>query len=460
MVEMDTIAAIATPSGNAGIGIIRISGKDSVACADQIIRSKSGRTLNLAEQKSHTVHYGFLFDGEECIDEVLVTILLAPRSYTAENTVEISCHGGMYVLKKALEAVLKTGIRLAKPGEFTKRAFMNGRIDLTEAESVMKLISSQNEFSRNNSIRQLKGSLYERVCGMRKTILHETAFIEAALDDPEHYKLDGYTNILKKRISDLYDQINDLIESSKGAQYLLSGIKTVILGKPNAGKSTLLNLFAGYEKAIVTSEEGTTRDFVEEKISIGEIILRLIDTAGIRHSDNEAEKIGVSRSKKLAKEADLILLVLDSSRLLDETDKELLSFIHDKRSIILLNKSDLTPMIHEKDLHPMINAPVIPVSALKGEGKQEICDQIMEFFLQNQLYDGEDIYITNIRQMECFQDTKKHLQFVMDGIRNGDSEDVLTIGLMDAYRALGNVIGESLDDDLADCIFSEFCMGK
>ena len=461
MKESDTIAAIATPSGHAGIGVIRISGSKAFETADRIIRSGSGNSLNLNNQKSHTIHYGFVYDNEDCIDEVLVSLFRAPRSYTMEDTVEISCHGGMYILDRILQTILSHDVRLAEPGEFTKRAFLNGRIDLTKAESVMDLISSKNEFARKNSLRHLKGSLYELICKMRESLIHEVAYIEAALDDPEHYDLSDHNDILKEKISGLLGDIDRLIKDSENAGYYQNGIRVVIVGKPNAGKSSLLNLLVGFEKAIVTGEEGTTRDAVEETVSVDGIVLRLIDTAGIRNSENEAEQIGILRSKKYIDQADLILYVADSSRMLDENDYEIISLIKDHQTIILLNKSDLIPVTTGKDFtRKCKNVPVITVSALNGNGIDLLLDQIRKMFYQNKISDNSNVFVTNIRQLNYFKKARESLFLAMRGIDQNMTEDVLTIDLMDAYERLGSVIGESLEDDLADRIFSEFCMGK
>ncbi len=456
----DTIAAIATPPGNAGIGIIRISGDQAIPIAEKVFRTASGKTQELSKKESHTVHYGYIYDDKSCIDEVLVSIFRAPKSYTTENTVEISCHGGMFVLKQVLKLILKNGARLADPGEFTKRAFLNGRIDLTKAESVMDLISSENEFSLQNSVQHLKGSLYEKVCNIRESLIHECAYIEAALDDPEHYDLAGYTEIIKQKLNEIFHELDQIIKDSGQAYVLTSGIRTVIVGKPNAGKSSVLNRLSGYEKAIVTGEAGTTRDAVEETISLNGLILRLIDTAGIRESENEAEKIGITRSKAYIDQADLILYIIDSSEALNENDQEIISLIRDKKTLILFNKTDLTPVISENEIQKMISAPIIPVSALTGSGIPEVRGKILEMFDTLQLTEHESLLITNERQMSCFQKARESVQTVLSGIEKKDTEDVLTIGIMDAYTSLGSVIGESLEDDLADRIFSEFCMGK
>ncbi|MCR4789113.1 MAG: tRNA uridine-5-carboxymethylaminomethyl(34) synthesis GTPase MnmE [Lachnospiraceae bacterium] len=458
MDKTDTIAAIATPTGNSGIGIIRISGKDSILIADKIIRSKGGKKTDLIDKPSHTISYGFVFDEDKCIDEVLVSVFRAPKSYTAEDCVEINCHGGMYILKMVLEVLIKNGARLAEPGEFTKRAFINGRIDLTQSEAVMDMIASENEFSRSNSLNQLKGSVKEMIVSLREELLHECAFIEAALDDPEHYSLEGYSQSLALKIGSMTEKADRLIRSSKDAMYLKEGIKVIIAGKPNVGKSSLLNMLLGYDRAIVTKEEGTTRDVIEEKISFDGIVLNLIDTAGIRNSENEAEKIGIERTWENLNRADLILLVLDSSEDMNEYDRKILDFIKDRKALILLNKNDLETKI--EDIRKISDHDLISISAKNNEGMDMLKLKIKEMFYDDKLSDNDQIYLTNIRQLNSFIKARESLGLVKEAVDNHMSEDFFTVDLMDAYDELGKIIGESTDDALADKIFEEFCMGK
>ena len=460
MGETDTIAAIATAVGNSGIGIIRISGSESIKIADKVVGTKDGRSLKLCEKDSHTISYGFIFDEDTCIDEVLVFLYKAPRSYTAEDCVEISCHGGMYVLNRALNVVTKNGARLAEPGEFTKRAFMNGRIDLTQSEAVMDIISSENEFSRNNSINQIRGGVKDMIISLREKLLHECAYIEAALDDPEHYDLDGYVDELKIKIEEMIKDADELIKSSEDVRFLKDGIRVVIVGRPNVGKSSLLNMLLGYERAIVTKEEGTTRDLIEERISFDGITLNLIDTAGIRDSDNEAEKIGVKRAKEFADKADLILFCLDSSEKMNDNDREIMSLIKGRTAIIILNKSDLNQELFVDDIRKYSDDPVIMISAKNNRGISEIKDEIRKLFYNDKISDNNQIYLTNQRQLNSFIKARKSLELVKNSIEAGMGEDVLTVDLMDAYDELGKIIGESTDDDLADKIFEDFCMGK
>ena len=460
MYYTDTIAAIATAAGNSGIGIIRISGSDSIIIADKIIKSKTGRSIGLCDKDSHTISYGFVFDENVCIDEVLVFLYRAPKSYTAEDSVEISCHGGMYVLKRVLDTVIKNGARPAEPGEFTKRAFENGRIDLTQSEAVMDMISSENEFSRKNSIEQLRGSVKDMIISLRGKILSECAYIEAALDDPEHYDLDGYTSVLDKKITDMIKDADELIDSSKNARYLKEGINAAIIGRPNAGKSSLLNMLLGYERAIVTKEEGTTRDLIEEKISLDGIVLNLTDTAGIRSSDNEAERIGIKKARDIAKTSDLILAVLDGSEKLNENDIEILSSVSRERSLILINKNDIDNKITAENIKKYSEADIISISSKTGDGFNELKDKIKEMFYTDKISDNKQIYLTNLRQLNSFINARDSLLLVKNAIENKMTEDVFTVDLMDAYEELGRIIGESTDDALADKIFKDFCMGK
>lgn len=457
----DTIAAIATPLGNAGIGIIRISGEDAIKIADKVIRSRSGKSLDLFSVLTHTVHYGYVMDEEEVIDEVLCTVLKAPRSYTAEDTVEISCHGGMFVLNRVLSIIISHGARPAREGEFTERAFLNGRIDLSQAESVMDIISSENEFSRKNSLSQLRGSVYEKITELREKILHESAFIEAALDDPEHYEINSdHKEQLKTVISGIREELNNILKDAENIRFLRNGINTVIIGKPNAGKSSLLNLFAGYDKAIVTSVPGTTRDAVEEKISLDGLILNIIDTAGIRESSDEVEKIGIKKAKEYMDRADLIIYLVDSSTAIDEDDKKIMKEIRGKTYITVLNKTDLKNKTDTDFIKKETGQDIIEVSVKENTGIDKLTEKIRSLFIKGDLLDSNRLFVTNKRQLSLLQKASDSLSFVYDSINNGLSEDLYTVDMMDAYASLGSIIGEDISDDLADRIFSEFCMGK
>ena len=458
----DTIAAIATPAGNSGIGIIRISGDNAIETADKVIRSRSGKSLDLFSVNSHTVHYGYVYDDEkkEVLDEVLCTVYRKPKSYTSEDIVEINCHGGMFVLNRVLSLILSKGIRLAEPGEFTRRAFLNGRIDLSQAESVMDLISSENEFSRSNSLSQLRGSIRETVIEIREIIIHETAFIEAALDDPEHYDIDDdHKKKLKEKINDILLSLSDILKNSDNVRYLKNGINTVIAGKPNVGKSSLLNLFAGYDRAIVTNVPGTTRDIIKERVSVDELVLNIIDTAGIHESDDEVENIGIIKAEGEIEKSDLVLFMTDASDNLDEEDLDILKKLGNKTCIAILNKTDIGIVLNEQMIKEISDVPIIQMSVKDKKGIKELKDKIKELFIKDEIRNDE-IYITNKRQEELFRKAYNSLMMVNNSIDDNMSEDVYTVDLMDAFYFLGEIIGEDISDDLADRIFSEFCMGK
>ena len=455
----ETIAAISTAVSSSGIGIVRISGDQAFEIADRVYQSPKGKK-KLSEQPSHTVHYGYICDGEEVLDEVLVVLMRAPRSFTAEDTVEIDCHGGVYAIQRVLEAVIKNGAAPAEPGEFTKRAFLNGRMDLSQAEAVMDVIEAKNEYALKSSVGQLRGSIGQRIKDLRAKIIYHIAYIESALDDPEHISLDGYPQELEKENEAWIEVIEKLIRSANDGRIMTEGIKTVILGKPNAGKSSLLNKLCGTEKAIVTDIAGTTRDVLEQSINLHGITLNLMDTAGIRDTEDVVEQIGVQRAKKYAKEADLILYVIDASRPLDENDAEILHLIKGKRAIILLNKSDLDMQVKKDQEELPEEFPVIEISAKNVEGIGELEDTLKEMFFQGELTFNDEIYITNVRQKTALQDAYAALERVNDSIAADMPEDFYSIDLMDAYEALGNITGETIGEDLVNEIFSKFCMGK
>lgn len=455
--DTDTIAAIATAMSSAGIGIVRISGDDAVAVADRIFRAKNKKTLRQAD--SHTVHYGYITDGDTVIDEVLVMLMRAPNSYTREDTVEIDCHGGVLVMRRVLETVFKYGARPAEPGEFTKRAFLNGRIDLTQAESVIDLINSKNEFAMKSSVSQLRGSVRDKIKSLREKILHETAFIESALDDPEHYSLDGYAEKLEQTVEGLKSEIGRLLETADDGKILKEGIHTVIVGKPNVGKSSILNVLAGSERAIVTDVAGTTRDVLEEQINLGGVSLNMIDTAGIHETNDIVEKIGVEKAKKYLEEADLVLYVVDASVPLTVEDDKIREMITEKKCIVLLNKSDLTVQVTPESFQYM-GAEVLSVSATEGEGIQDLAHAIREMFFHGDVSYNDEVIITNLRHKNALAEALGSLELVSDSIRSGMPEDFYSVDLLNAYESLGLIIGEAIADDLADEIFAKFCMGK
>jgi len=462
--KTETIAAIATAMSNSGIGIIRISGETAIDIADKIYHSKN-KKKKLSQVKSHTIHYGFLYDGDEMIDEVMVAVMKSPNSYTTEDTVEINCHGGILIMNRILEVVLKNGARLAEPGEFTKRAFLNGRIDLSKAEAVMDVIQSKNEFALKSSMNQLNGAVFEKIKKLREEIIYEIAFIESALDDPEHISTEGYTEKLSVKIEDLSERISRLIASSDNGKMLKEGINTVIVGKPNVGKSSLLNLLVGEEKAIVTNIAGTTRDVLEETIKLHGISLNIIDTAGIHSTEDVVEKIGVEKAKKYAADADLVVYVVDSSVDLDDSDEEIIHLIKDKNTIILLNKTDLHSVVTEEYLCKRLNDKhgnykIIKTSTKENIGIDLFENTIKDMFFHEKLKFNDEVFITNMRHKEALQDAYDSLLMVKKSLEDDMPEDFYSIDLMNAYASLGMIIGEEVGEDLVNEIFSKFCMGK
>ena len=455
----DTICAIATAMSSSGIGIIRISGSEAIAIADKIYHSPN-KDKKLQSYESHTIHYGYIYDGDQKIDEVMVLLMKAPHSYTAEDSVEIDCHGGVFVMQKILETVVKAGARLAEPGEFTKRAFLNGRIDLSQAESVMDIIDSQNQFALKSSMDQLSGKLSESIRLYRENILHEMAFIESALDDPEHFSLDDYPDELSKKMQDVIRGLQELLATADNGRILKEGIQTVILGKPNVGKSSLLNALLGYERAIVTDIAGTTRDVLQEQIHLNGLTLNLMDTAGIRKTDDIVEKIGVNKAMKEADDADLIIYVIDSSGEMNQEDHDLLSYLKDKKAIVILNKTDLEQKIQIKDVEEITNLPVIAISAKENTGIDLLEKQVHHLFIAGEITYNDQVYVTNVRHKSLIAEAISSLNLVLKSIEDQMPEDFYSVDLMNAYKQLGLIIGESVEDDLVEEIFSKFCMGK
>ena len=454
-----TIAAIATGMTGAGIGIVRISGDNAIAVADKIFEAKSG--IKLSDAKTHTIHYGHIVSDGQVLDEVLVSVMKGPHSYTGEDTAEINCHGGLFVVKKVLDAVLTHGAELAQPGEFTKRAFLNGKIDLSKAEAVMDLIASNSDFALKNSLKSLGGNVSNEIKGLREKILYEIAFIESALDDPEHFDLTGYPDDLKVKIQDIVKRIDKLISNAGSGKILKDGVSTVIVGKPNAGKSSFLNLLLGEDKAIVTDTAGTTRDIIEESVRLDDIVLNIIDTAGIRDTDDEIEKIGVDKARKYAADADLVLYMVDSSIPLDENDDDIIEMLHDKKTIVLLNKTDLETVTSKDDLRNILgDVYIINISAKENLGIDEFKEVVKTIFYNGDLNYNEDVIITNVRQINELRECLSSLKLVINSIDDGMPEDFYSIDLQNAYVHLGYIIGEEISDDVADEIFSKFCMGK
>lgn len=455
----DTIAAISTSmASSGGISIIRISGDRAIEIADSIFQSKNN--IELAKADSHTIHYGKIVDHNETVDEVLLSVMRAPNTYTREDIVEINCHGGIFVTRKILNIVIEAGCRPAEAGEFTKRAFLNGRIDLSQAEAVIDVINAGNEYALKSSVNQLGGQLSEKIKEIREILLDNIAFIEAALDDPEHFDISENVDDLRKNVDNCVKKVQLLLKTFDNGRIIRDGINTVILGKTNAGKSSLLNVLAGKERAIVTEIEGTTRDILEERVNIGGITLNLIDTAGIRETDNYVESIGVKKAKQYAEDADLIIFVADASRPLDHNDYEIMEMIKNKKVLTLLNKSDMKAVTTKENIKSHLDCNIILISAKEETGIDTLENEIKDMFFDGKIQINEEIYITSIRHKNLLDEAYKSLLLVQSGFDAGVSEDFLTIDLMTAYEKLGAVIGEEIEDDLADRIFSKFCMGK
>ncbi|MBQ2473172.1 MULTISPECIES: tRNA uridine-5-carboxymethylaminomethyl(34) synthesis GTPase MnmE [Lachnospira] len=457
---VDTIAAISTSTmSSGGISIIRVSGSEAIDIVDSLFLSK--KNIKLKNVASHTVHYGNIVYEDKLIDEVLVIVMKAPNTYTREDIVEIDCHGGILVTKRILEIVLKSGARLAEPGEFTKRAFLNGRIDLSQAEAVIDIINAKNDLALKSSVKQLNGKLSEKIKGYREIILNNVAFIEAALDDPEHIDINDNVDKMTKDVDNLVDNVNKLLKTFENGRIIHDGISTVILGKTNAGKSSLLNVLARAERAIVTDIEGTTRDVLEESINLSGITLNLVDTAGIRKTDDIVENIGVQKAKKYAVDADLVIYVVDSTRDLDDNDFEIMSLIKDKKVLVLLNKIDLEMVVSKEDIMKHLpNARVVSISAKEEIGIDNLEDEIKEMFFSGNIQVNDEVYITSARHKQLLTEAVASLELVKQGIEAEVSEDFLTIDLMTAYEKLGLIVGEEVEDDLANRIFERFCMGK
>ena len=454
--EFDTITAISTPLGEGAIGIVRLSGTDAVAIANKVFKGK-----NLETVASHTINYGHIVENDETIDEVMVSVMRAPKTFTREDVVEINTHGGVAVTNEILQLLIRSGARMAEPGEFTKRAFLNGRVDLTQAEAVMDLIRAKTDKAMAVAVSQLDGSLKDLINNTRQEILNTLAQVEVNIDYPEYDDVEEVTtNLVREKTQEFQALLENLLATAKRGKILREGLSTAIIGRPNVGKSSLLNNLLREEKAIVTDIEGTTRDVIEEYVNIKGVPLKLIDTAGIRDTDDVVEKIGVKKAMEHANEADLIIYVVDSSVVLDDNDYDIINFIKDKKAIILLNKSDLASKVSADDIKKLVDKTVISVSAKESLGIDELSDTIKDMFFDGEVSFNDEIYITNIRHKKLLSDAKESLKLVMNSIDDDMPEDFYSIDLMSAYESLGLIIGESVEDDLMDEIFSKFCMGK
>lgn len=456
-----TIAAISTGLTPSGIIIVRMSGNEAIQIADRIYRGKN-KKKKLADQKTHTIHYGFIHDKETDIDEVLVSVMKAPYTYTGEDIIEINCHGGVLVARKVLELLIREGAVLAEPGEFTKRAFLNGKMDLSRAEAVIDVIDAKNNFALKAGVSNLKGTVEKKIRNIREVILDEVSFIEAALDDPEHYDLTGYTETLNEHLDPVEQELLYLIRQSENGSVLKEGIRTVIAGRPNAGKSSLLNLLSGYEKAIVTEIAGTTRDILEETVRLKDISLILMDTAGIRKTEDIVEKIGVDKAKEALSDADLILYLIDAKVGETEEDREVLDSLDKKKVIVLKNKTDLIDQDEKQDHEKETDTSLYQLnfSALTGEGLESLENKILQMFEKQEIVMNDEVIITNERQKACLIRAENALKLVREGIENGASEEFLTVDLMDIYSSLSQIIGEEVGEDVINRVFEKFCMGK
>ena len=465
MYKTDTICAVATGMGRSAIGIIRVSGPEAIQVCDGIFKGKK----KIKDMDSFTAAFGRIMDGDTILDEAVVLVMKAPHTYTTEDTVEIDLHGGMYVIKKVTELLLEKGVRPAEPGEFTKRAFLGGRIDMTEAEAVMDVINAESDMALSASVNQLTGLLRDEIRDLREKIIYNTAYIESAIDDPENYSLEGFDNELRDRVEEVIDRINVLLKTSDDGRIIKEGIRTAIVGRPNAGKSSILNLLLGENRAIVTDVEGTTRDTLEEYAEIDGIMLKLIDTAGIRDTDDTVEKIGVEKARSSIADADLVLFVVDGSEKINDNDREIMRLLGEKKVVLLINKSDKEKSLDDEEIirifqeeMPLNDKEIIavPISAKTGEGLNELKEKIKSLFFSEQIDYNNQVYITNARNKESLISARVSLEKVIESVDAGVGEDFYTIDLMSAYEALGEIIGEALEDDLADKIFKEFCMGK
>lgn len=467
--EEKTIVGIASAAGG-GIGIIRVSGSESMKIVDSIFHpGKFNNEENealidksyLQQQKSHTIHYGFIIDdNNEVVDEVMVSVMKAPATYTREDVVEINCHGGNYILQRVMQLLLEKGAYLAEPGEFTKRAFLNGRIDLSQAEAVMKMISSKNEFALQSAVKQLEGSVSKYIQQIREQILYEMGRIESALDDPEHYDLTGYSDELLDKTEQQIVSLQRLLDRFENGRMKSEGINTVIVGKPNAGKSSLMNILLDEDRAIVTDIAGTTRDALQESVRLGGLMLNLIDTAGIHNTEDTVEKIGVDRAKQYIEHADFILFVVDGSEEWSDEDEQILPLIAQKKGIILLNKADLKAKVSELFLKDKLSWDTIAFSNETKQGLQQLEQYITDKFERGDLQFNDQICLTSIRHKNAVMQAVNALHRVEQSIKDGMPEDFFTIDLMEAYQQLGLINGDTATEDLVNKIFEEFCMGK
>ena len=457
--EFDTIAAISTPPGEGAISIVRMSGEEAVSIAQKVFSGK-----DLTQAKSHTINYGHIVDPKthEEIDEVMVSLMLAPKTFTREDVVEINCHGGIAATNRILQLLLVNGARLAEPGEFTKRAFLHGRIDLTQAESVMDLIRAKTDRSMKIALNQLDGNLSHLIDSLRKDILDVLAQVEVNIDYPEYDDVEEMTTkLLKEKAIEIKQRIEQLLKTASQGKIMREGLATALVGRPNVGKSSLLNHLLHEDKAIVTDVAGTTRDVIEEYVNVSGVPLKLIDTAGIRETDDKVEKIGVERSKKAIEQSDLVLLVLNAAESLTKEDLELIRLTNDKKRIIILNKTDLEEKLDRKELAKISeNAPVYATSILKNEGVEALEEAISKLFFNGIENSQSTVMVTNARHIALLKKAQNSLDSVLEGISSGMPVDLVQIDMTEAWNLLGEITGESYEDELLDQLFSQFCLGK
>lgn len=454
----DTIAAISTAIGEAGIAIVRMSGDDSINIIDEIFKSASGKKMAGAENRKFL--YGHIVDGDKQIDEVLVVKMKGPHSYTAEDIVEIHCHGGVVSVKRILNLILSKGARLAEKGEFTKRGFLNGRIDLTQAEAVIDMIKAKTDLSFDMGLNQLSGALSEVLNKLKDELVSMQALIVANIDFPDEDIEDAAYNDLIERSNKILDKMDSLLENSKNSRLLRDGINTVILGKPNVGKSSLLNGLLKYDRAIVTDIAGTTRDIIEDYINLDGVLLKITDTAGIRETDDEVEKIGVNIAREKLKEADLVIAIFDISREFDKDDEEILNLIKDKKHITILNKDDLEQKISDKEIEKYFKDDYLRLSVMENESVKKIENLIIDLFFDGELQISSDSVLSNLRHINALKEAKNSLLEVNESLKQKVFLDLIEVDLENVIGHISEITGTITTEDILDRVFSDFCIGK
>ncbi|GFZ78412.1 tRNA modification GTPase MnmE [Compostibacillus humi] len=459
MMETDTITAISTPIGEGAIAIVRLSGPEAISIAATIFTGK-----NLHEVESHTIHYGKIIDpeSEEVADEVMVSVMRAPKTFTREDVVEINCHGGMVAVNRVLQIVLDQGARIAEPGEFTKRAFLNGRIDLSQAEAVMDLIRAKTDKAMNVALKQMDGRLSSLIQRLRQDLLETVAHVEVNIDYPEYDDVEEMSHeMMRKKTKEVHEEIQKLLSVAKQGKILREGLATAIIGRPNVGKSSLMNTLVQENKAIVTDIPGTTRDIIEEYVNVKGVPLRLVDTAGIRETEDIVEKIGVERSRKVLKESDLILLVLNYNEPLSDEDRNLFEAVKGLEYIVIVNKTDLEQKLNMDEVRELAGEkPVIATSLVREEGVEQLEEAIRNIFFAGEIESGDLTYVSNVRHIQLLKKAAKALEDAMEAIELGMPLDVIQIDVTRTWEFLGEIIGDTASDALIDQLFSQFCLGK